>query len=83
MYDVAYADGAGHGRGQRLKVRYLSGCLGFLVFLAGNDSDRVGEAANVDEPKVEGEVGSTRDQPNHNERQLGVAEGYGEKHDLN
>ena len=62
--DVAEADGAGEGRGQRLEVRHLAR-VRFGRVPSPDNLQRGLESAELDEAEVEREDDTGRDQPRH------------------
>ena len=55
-------------------MRDIAGCLCVVVFFTEHDANRVLEAANVDEPKVESKKYGSGYEPNDDQLQLSAAD---------
>ncbi len=71
---IAQADRAGQGGGQGLEVGDFAGGPGVVV-IAANQAEAVGQAAQIDEAKVERKDEGGNDQPQHHEGHLRVTAG--------
>ena len=82
MHDVADANRARDGRGERLEVGDLTRPLAIAVQFAGDDADGVDKTTDADEAEIAREEDRACDQPNYDQLQLCLTCRYCEKDDV-
>ncbi len=75
MGNVSNPDRARNGRREGLEMRNFARCFRCLVFLAGNDTNGMPKATNIDEPQANGEEERAGNEPYHDEGQFRLADG--------